>query len=229
VDLGFVKHKTFWMYQVPSIIQSCVAPVPSLWLPSFATSLGLPSTTGPLSIALLSLASCCGYLLQGRLVDRHHVSWIILFWTLGATISVFVLWGCGTHAATVYLFAIFFGLFGAGYPGHWTGCAQDMRRTSPDLNTGLVISLLCAGKGAGSIVAGPVSERLLATKPWQHIGLAYGTSYGAVIVFTGVCVFFGGAAAIPRLVKSIRPALSKTSRSLWHAGRTLRVFISARE
>ena len=210
VDLGFIRKGTFWLYQCPSIVQSIVTPVPSLWLPSFASAMGMSSTAGPLSIALLSLASCCGYLLQGRLVDRYHVSWAILMTTLGSTVAVFVFWGCGTHEAMLYVFAILFGLFGTGYPGHWTGCAHDIRRTYPNSDTGLVISLLCAGKGVGTILAGPVSEKLLSMKPWHEALLAYGSSYGSTIVFTGVCVFLGGAGAFPHLVRGLSSVLGSS-------------------
>lgn len=227
VDLGFIKKRAFWTYQCPSIIQSIVAPVPSLWLPSFASSMGMSPAAGPLSVALLNLASCCGYLLQGRLVDRYHVSWAILVSTLGSTIAVFGFWGCGTHEATLYIFAILFGLFGAGYPGHWTGCACDMRRTFPNLSTGLVISLLCAGKGVGSILAGPFSERLLSMKPWQDTRLAYGSSYGSVIIFTGVCVFLGGAGAIPRLAHSLSTALRNAPLPRLNFVRALRTYATA--
>ena len=215
------------MYQCPSIIQSIVAPLPNLWLPSFASSMGMSAAAGPLSVALLNLASCGGYLLQGRLVDRYHVSWAILVSTLGSTIAVFGFWGCVNHEATLYIFAILFGLFGAGYPGHWTGCAGDMRRTFPNLNTGLVISLLCAGKGMGSILAGPVSEKLLSMKPWHDTGLAYGSSYGSIIVFTGVCVFLGGAGTIPRIANSLSLALRNAPLPRLNFVRALRTHATA--
>ncbi len=222
-----MQKRTFWTYQCPNIIQSIVAPVPSLWLPSFASSMGMSPAAGPLSVALLNLASCCGYLLQGRLVDRYHVSWAILVSTVGSTIAVFGFWGCGTHEATLYIFAILFGLFGAGYPGHWTGCAGDMRRTFPNLNTGLVISLLCAGKGVGSILAGPVSEKLLSMKRWQDTSSAYGSSYGSIIVFTGVCAFLGGGGAIPRLARSLSTALRNAPRPRLNFVRALRTYATA--
>ena len=228
VDLGFMKKGTFWMYQGPNVIQSIVAPLPTLWLPSFASSMGMSPVTGPLSVALLSLASCCGYLLQGRLVDRYHVSWAILVSTLGSTIAVFGFWGCVTHEATLYIFAILFGLFGAGYPGHWTGCAGDMRRSFPNLNTGLVISLLCAGKGVGSILAGPVSEKLLSMKPWQDTKLAYGSSYGSIIIFTGICVFLGGAGTVPRLESSLRTALRNAPLPRLDFVRAMRAYATTR-
>lgn len=199
-DLGFLRKGTFWKYQCPSVIQSVVAPLPALWLPSFASAIGLPSSAGPLSVALLNLASCAGYLLQGKLVDRYHVSWAIVVSTLGATVAVFAFWGTVAHQATLYIFAILFGVFGAGYPGHWTGCARDMRRNFPNINTGLVISLLCAGKGVGSVLAGPISEKLVSLGPLKHVDLAYGSTYGSTIIFTGICVVLGGAGAMPRLL-----------------------------
>jgi predicted MFS family arabinose efflux permease len=210
VAAGFVKTKEFWIFQCPIVIQSIVAPIPTLWLPAFATSMGMSATTGALAVALLNLASTCGFLLQGRLVDRFHVSWAILMSTIGSILAVFVVWGCVTHEATLLIFAMLFGLFGVGYPGHWPGCAGELRKTSPNIDTGMVLSLLCAGKGVGSILAGPVSERLLSGKPWHDAGLAYGTAYGSTIVFTGICVLLGGAGALPPLFASLRTAFKDT-------------------
>lgn len=227
VDLSFIKKGTFWMYQSPSVIQSIIAPLPNLWLPSFATSMGMSPSVGALAVALSNLASCCGYLLQGRLVDRYHVSRAILVSSIGSTIAVFGVWGCSTHKATLYIFAILFGLFGSGYPGHWTGCASDMRRTSPTLNTGLVISLLCAGKGVGTILAGPVSEKLLSMKPWQDTGLAYGSSYGSIIVLTGVCAFLGGAGAAPYLANSLVTKVRTVAMPRWNLVRVSRTYATA--
>lgn len=222
MDLGFVKHRTFWVYQIPSVVQSIVTPLPALWLPAFASYLGMSSAVGPLSLALLNLASCAGFMLQGRLVDRYHVSWAILVSTIGSAIAVFGFWGFGTHAATLYVFAILFGFFGAPYPGHWTGCACDMRRTSPEISTSVVISLLCAGKGIGTLVAGPVSEALLSSQPWEGHGLAYSSAYGTIIVFTGVCLIVGGAGAVPRLVSSLVMAIRNAPRPRIQFPRTIR-------
>ena len=228
IDLSFTKKPTFWLYLGPSMIQSIVAPLPSLWLPSFASSMKMTPAAGPLSVALLNLASCCGFVLQGRLVDRYHVSWAILVSTLGSTVAVFGVWGCtGSEEATLYIFAILFGIFGAGYNGHWTGCACDIRKDTPHLDTGLLLSLLCAGKGVGSLLAGPVSGKLLEMEPWRHAGLAYGSSYGAVIVFTGVCVFVGGAGAVPRVTKTLIAILRSMGRPELRMMRAVRAYVRA--
>jgi hypothetical protein len=222
MDLGFVKKLLFWTYQCPNMVQSIVAPLPSLWMPAFASSMGMSPLVGPISVALLNLASCGGFLLQGRLVDHYHVSWGILVSTIGSTIAVFGFWGCTTHEAMLYIFAILFGLFGLGYPGHWPGCAGDMRRTSPNVNTGLILSLLCAGKGVGTILAGPVSDAMLSVKLGKNAGLAYGSSYGLMIVFTGICVLLGGAGALPRFVQGGSAAIMSAAIPRRYSVRMLR-------
>ena len=201
MDLAFLRQKPFWIYQVPNIIQSLAGYLPQLWIPSFARAMGLPSFCGPIAVCLLNLAMCGGLLLHGRLVDRFHSTTVILISTICAIISVFLFWGFATNQAMLYAFSILWGLTGAGFPGTWAGYTKDLRRYGRSLDTGLVISLMCAGRGIGSVVSGPLSARLLRVTPWGGAGFAYGSQYGPMIVFTGVCAMVGGSSFVARLLR----------------------------
>lgn len=175
--------------------------LPQLWIPSFAASQGFPSLSGPLALCLLNIAACGGYLLQGMLVDRFHVSVGIMTATLGSVIAIFVFWGLTASQPMLYIFAIMWGLSGGGYAANWSGCAKAMRNSCTHLDTGLVISLMCMGKGIASLVSGPISEQLLQASHWHKAEFAYGTQYGGIIVFAGVTAMLGGTACIGRTIK----------------------------
>lgn len=66
-----------------------------------------------------------------------------------------------------------------------------------------VIALFAAGKGVGSVISGPLSEKLVGLQTEWHAGFAYGSAYSSLIVFTGVAVSMGGLAWVGRLVKLV--------------------------
>lgn len=185
------------------MMQSIAYFLPQLWIPSFAREIGLPPIAGPLALCLLNLAACGGYISQGIIVDRYHVTVAISVATLGSVLAIFVFWGLTTSQAMLYVFVILWGLTGGGFSANWAGCAAAIRKAGFHVDTGMVISLLCVSKGVGSVVSGPISERLLRVAVWDGVGFAYGTRYGVVIVFTGVSAAMGGAACLGRLVKVV--------------------------
>lgn len=189
------------MFETGNVMQSLAYFIPQLWIPSFAASLGFPSFSGPLALCLLNIAACGGYLIQGFLVDRFHVTVAITFATLGSVLSIFVFWGFTTSQAMLYVFAVLWGLSGGGYAACWSGFASAMSNSTNNLDTGLVISLMCTGKGIASVVSGPLSEQLLRAGDWQDARFAYGSHYGAVIVFAGVTAMLGGTACVGRVFK----------------------------
>ena len=139
--------------------------------------------------------------MQGVLVDRFHVTVAIAVASLGSMLSILVFWGLTQSQAMLYVFAILWGLSGGGYAACWSGCAKAMRGSCNNLDTGLVISLMCTGKGIASVIGGPLSEQLLGVGDWQGARFAYGSQYGALIVFAGITAMLGGVACAGRLLK----------------------------
>lgn len=92
VDLSFLKMAPFWIYSFGNMMQSIAFFLPQIWLPSFAREIGMPAVAGPLALCLLNLAACGGYISQGIIVDRYHVTVAICFATLGSMLAVFVFW-----------------------------------------------------------------------------------------------------------------------------------------
>jgi predicted MFS family arabinose efflux permease len=203
VDLSFLKMAPFWIYSFGNMMQSIAFFLPQIWLPSFARESGMPAVAGPLALCLLNLAACGGYISQGIIVDRYHVTVAICFATLGSMLAVFVFWGLTTSQAMLYVFVILWGLTGGGFAANWAGCANAIRQSGYHVDTGMVISLLCVSKGVGSVASGPISEKLIHVQPFQDAGFAYGTRYGVLIVFTGISATLGGIACLGRLAKLV--------------------------
>nr|OQO32068.1 hypothetical protein B0A51_00606 [Rachicladosporium sp. CCFEE 5018] len=201
IDLSFLRRAPFWIFSLGNVMQSIAYFLPQLWIPSFARQIGLPPLAGPLALCLFSLAAVGGYLSQGALVDRYHVTTAIFVATLGSVVSVFIFWGLTTSQPMLYVFVIIWGLTGGGYAANWSGVAMAIKQSGVHVETGLIISLMCVSKGIGSLVSGPISEQLLLAGGMSGSKGAYGTEYGAIILFTGICLAFGGIACVGRLAK----------------------------
>ncbi|UZP39732.1 hypothetical protein NXS19_007548 [Fusarium pseudograminearum] len=69
ISFAFMGLASFWMLQF-GIVQSLGYLMPSTYLASYANAIGLSSVTGPILLALFSLASVPGSLIHGMLGDK---------------------------------------------------------------------------------------------------------------------------------------------------------------
>lgn len=198
---GFLRTSTFWFLQMGNILESLGFFIPNIYLPTYARSLGLSSIAGTVTVSLFNTTSVFSQVILGFLSDRLHITTVILISTIGATVSVFFLWGFSTSLPLLCIFSLVYGLFAGGFTSTYTGSIQAVQRADNRAESGLVFGLLAAGRGIGSVASGPLSEALLSERPWVGDAiLGYGTGYGALIVFTGVSAMLGGMGWVGRRV-----------------------------
>lgn len=141
-----------------------------------------------------------GTILIGSLTDYLHITTVILISALGSALSAFVLWGFATSAPVVYLFALAYGIFAGGYAATWTGCLAEVQRDSRDAEAGVVLGMMAATRGIGAVASGPLSEVLFNIRLGDgSLAGAYGTEYGAIVLFTGITAVLGGLGMIERV------------------------------
>jgi MFS family permease len=175
------------------IVESLGYFLPSIYLPTFARSLGLSPAIGSLLIALLNGAAVFATIIMGMLCDRFHVTTVILLSTIGATISVFVFWGLSTAYPLLCIFAVLYGFFAGGFVSTNAGVMKMVKRQDQSADVGMLLGVIRAGRGIGSVLSGPLSEQLLRGRIWEgKAGLGYGSGFGSLIVFTGVTAAVGG-------------------------------------
>ena len=198
---GFLRTSTFWILQTGNILESLGFFIPNIYLPTYARSLGLSPISGTVTISLFNTTSVFGQVILGFLSDRLHITTVILTSTIGATISVFLLWGVSTSLPLLCIFSLVYGLFAGGFTSTYTGSIQEVKRVDDRADAGLVFGLLAAGRGIGSVACGPLSEALLSKQPWVgDATLGYGTGFGLLIVFTGISAMLGGTSWVGRRV-----------------------------
>ncbi|KUJ19832.1 MFS monocarboxylate transporter [Mollisia scopiformis] len=197
--LSFLKSSSFWLLQLGLVIESLGYFIPSIYLPLFARSLGLSPSIGTLLIALLNAAGVVATILFGMLVDRFHVTTVILLSSLGTTISVFLLWGLSTALPLLVVFSIVYGFFAGGFVSTNAGVIKLVKQGDGSADVGILLGIISAARGVGAIASGPLSDAVLRGRPWAgEAGGAYGSGYGGLIVFTGVSAAVGGVGFLGR-------------------------------
>ena len=180
-----LKKPLFWVYCISNILQGLGYFFPSLYLPSYATSIGLSSSKGALLLALLSVSQVLGQISFGYLSDhRLNLNILIITSTVVSSVASLALWGLARSLAVLIVFSFVYGFFGSGYVAMWArmGSAVSNEPTAA-LAT---FSLFCFGKGVGNVVAGPISTTLI--RPMIEIGSYGAMKYKGVILFTGSCM-----------------------------------------
>ncbi|KAI7510520.1 hypothetical protein KC316_g21877, partial [Hortaea werneckii] len=111
--------------------------------------------------------------------------------TVGQMLAIFVFWGLTSTQPMLYVFALVWGVFSGSWAATWTGAAAAIRSKEPtgsNMDITTVIALFAAAKGVGSVISGPLSEKLVDIQANWQAAYAYGSSYAGLIVFTGVAV-----------------------------------------
>ncbi|TPX17724.1 uncharacterized protein E0L32_002825 [Thyridium curvatum] len=216
----FFRSPLFWVYSTSNLLQGFGYFFPSLYLPSFASSLGLGGKSGALLLALMSVCQVAGQFIFGMLSDRRvPLDVLACLSTIVAAIACLTMWRLATSLPVLILFAILYGLFGAGFTAIW---ARMSTAITDDVTTApIVFSLLNFGKGIGNVLAGPIGGLLVSDL--NTAGTPPSASYRWVIVFTGVCMLASACTVFLRHSKAIasigvRPALDNhtSPRSAWH-------------
>ena len=213
IDWTFMRKPLFWIYNLSNLMYGLGYFFPSLFLPSYATTLGLAGWQGALLLTVMSVSQVLGQFTFGYLSDgKVKLNYLITGSMLASSIVTFACWGLARSFSLLLVFAIIFGFFGAGYTAMW---ARMVTAVTEEPSSSLVaFSVFCFGKGVGNILAGPISGQLIV--PVVHIP-SYGVvKFSTLVIFTGVamalsaicvCVWYGtkSIAAVPkRLLRVVR-------------------------
>lgn len=192
--------------------------------------LGASEFASSVCILIFNTSAVVGCVAIGWLIDRFHVTTCVMISTIGATLGTFLLWGCATNMSMVYLYCVSYGLSAGSFSTTWTGVMREVSgkdklsasstsSSDPELPIStlgrsnsdgsyeegvdpvMVFVLLAAGRGIGNVVSGPMSQAMYHAMPWKdEAGLAYGSGYGSLIVFTGITALGSGICFLGRRV-----------------------------
>ncbi|KAG0650380.1 Riboflavin transporter MCH5 [Hyphodiscus hymeniophilus] len=184
-DWGCLKKPLFWVYCTSNVIQGLGYFFPSLYLPSYATSIGLRSAHGALLLAIFSVSQVLGQFSFGYVSDhRLPLNLLIITSTLISATACLALWGLARSLAVLVVFSFVYGFFAAGYVAMWARMGSAV--TEEPTAALATFSLFCFGKGVGNVAAGPISASLIRSD--LVIGSYGAMKYKAIILFTGTCM-----------------------------------------
>ncbi|KAI1171094.1 major facilitator superfamily domain-containing protein [Nemania sp. FL0916] len=185
-DWSFFQSALFWVYSVSNILQGLGYFFPSLYLPSYAVSLGLGSQVGAILLAIMSVSQVAGQFIFGLLSDRRaSVNTLACLSTVMAAVASLTLWRLAQSLTPLVVFAVIYGFFAAGFTATW---ARMSTAITDDAKAGpFVFCLMNFGKGIGNVLAGPIGGLLISIP--ESNGTLSSLPYYWVTVFTGVSMF----------------------------------------
>ena len=200
----FLRYKAFYVYSIAIMFQSSGYGIPQTYLSTYARDITLLSqTTATLMLTLFNIPGIASSSFFGYLSDNKRLplsaSTVTSIPPVSSAVCAFLLWGMTSQGslALLILFSVTFGFFSSGYSATWGGVLNEMEREAADRNeaidSGMVYGLLNGVRGIGYVSGGLASVALLKAGTVSSSGrFAYGTSYGPLIVFTGLSSVFGG-------------------------------------
>lgn len=200
IDLTFLISPAFMLIQLGNIVQGLGYFLPAIYLPTYATLLGGSHATAAATLIALNLAMTAGSIGIGALADRLHATTCLTFCEVASALVVFLLWGLSSKLPLLFLFAVGYGLTAGSSSAAWSGVMRLVSQKTARAEPTMVLAFLASGRGIGNIISGPVSEALLRGKIGPEPGtIGYRSSFGPLIIFTGVTAFCGGLTILGRV------------------------------
>lgn len=184
-DWSFLKRPLFWTYSMSNLWMGMGYFFPSLFLPSYASLIGLDASKGALLLTLMSISQVAGQFTFGYISDKKvPLNILVTIASSTAAIVTLSIWGLARSMVSLIFFALLYGFFGAGYTAMWARMVTAIS-DEPSASQAM-FGLFCFGKGIGNILTGPISAGLLR---WSDHSARYGYGmYQAIVIFTGVCL-----------------------------------------
>ncbi len=128
-DYSFFKTPLFYVFSLVVLLQGLAFYFPLIYLPSYATSLGLSDRIGALLLVVCSFAQMLGQIAFGKFSDlrikrfwieqRISVEILIFISPLMSGIAILGLWGIASSISMLVVFALVYGVFAGGFVVLW--------------------------------------------------------------------------------------------------------------
>ncbi len=180
----YYRRMSFYTLMATNLLQSLAFYLPFIYLPSYTTMLGYTASRGTIVLAVANLAQVIGEIGFGSLSDKVNVHCLVVTSALMACLSTFFLWGFANSLAFLVVFALLFGCFGSGFIALW----PRMGTMFAEKDASMIYSLMCLGRGIGSIASGPISAAVLPGLQTTSKPLSAHEHFRPVILFVGACM-----------------------------------------
>ncbi|KWU45423.1 MFS general substrate transporter [Rhodotorula sp. JG-1b] len=166
-----------------------------LYLPTFATSLGLPGSKSSAVLACVNGACVISRVALGVMSDKQSPHRLGFFAMAASAVAVSILWGvASTTFAPLIVFALVMGLCSGGWTSLYSAIIKSLVADDPSLASHL-FSTFSFTRGLGALLCAPIASALI-SHPFTSASdkTAYGVSdgkYGGVVLFAGLAMGVG--------------------------------------
>ena len=183
-DRSIASKPLFLAYCFATLAQGLGFFMPSLFLPSYAASIGLSSRKGAMLLSMMSAAQVVGQWSFGVLSDKMGLNHSVLLSTILSAVACSTSWGLAHGLPLLIIFALSFGFSAYGFSSMR---ARMVTAVSEDPTAALAtFGSLTFCQGCGNVLAGPISAGLLSRDIQRG---AFGIiRYKALSVFTWCCM-----------------------------------------
>ncbi len=202
----FLRHSTIYIQGIATMLQSAGYGIPQTYLNTYAHETAkLSQTTATLLLTLFNVPGILASTFFGYLANNKRftvtASTATAISAFSSALSALLFWGFAAQGsmALLVLFSTTFGFFAGGYSATWGFIIDQMERDAAlrneAIDTGIVYGMLNGARGIGYVAGGLTGVPLLeaGSASWPKGKFGYGTSYGPLILFTGISTVFGGS------------------------------------
>ncbi|KAK4442132.1 MFS general substrate transporter, partial [Podospora aff. communis PSN243] len=183
MDRSVFRQIGFTAMTLSNVFQGLVYSIPAVFLPVYASAVGLSSIQGTVILSVTNFAITVGQLGTGYLADIVDSRILMGVLPLLSALVVFVFWGPGQTLIRLVAFGLLFGLFSGGYIVLYTRFSTalaDDRATQTWLYT-----IFDVQRGVAIIVGGAIGGGLV--HGTINLGDYGAGEYKALIIFCGAC------------------------------------------
>lgn len=187
---SFLRKPLFWIYSLAMLVQGLGFFVPAIYLPSYATAVGLSPTQGALLLAILCVAQVLGQFTFGYLSDKKiPVSLLATGCCVMSTAATLGFWGTAKSEPLLLGFSLVYGFFSYGFGTMRVAMGTEVCN-DPSAAVAMY-AIFVFLQGVGNVLVGPISAALMVREVQVD---TYGAlRYSSLIIFVGVCMFASAA------------------------------------
>jgi len=194
-----LKDKHFYIFAAAVFSQAFVYIVPTLFLPSFANSLRLPTGAGSYLLVLASVASICGQMMFGHFSDRVHPYILTSISSFVSGVAALILPGADSFF-WLSAFALAWGFSAASYDVFFARICSVLTTDAEDSLT--LYGFLSFERGVAVLLEGPIGAALLRS---TGDGLA---RYHPLLELVGLCMIASSLCGLGGYVQTYREVTS---------------------
>ncbi|KAK4058186.1 hypothetical protein OIO90_000925 [Microbotryomycetes sp. JL221] len=209
-SLRLWRNRRLLIFLGANVAQSIAFFVITLYLPSFADSIGLSGAQGSAMLAAVNASAVISRVGIGIASDRMSPHIIGACTLSSASLAVLILWGvASTSFAPLLVFSLLLGLVAGGWTSLYASVIQEAAKDDNRLASTL-FGLVSFTRGLGSILTAPISSYLIThslkgASPSTAYGVA-GGKYGSLVLCVGLV--FSVAAMMELIISLSRKPIS---------------------